>query len=388
MAGSVVDSRVPSLRESAMVSTARDAQISPAKLRSQLRLVVVIGGALFACGSQEAAADLSVAAAPGGNFALNHWSLTVPADVDGEVSGDAITIDPARLKGSNGYQSNWFYTDADGAMTFWTPVNGATTGGSSHPRSEMREQLVSGSDSHNWDECGTSILDAQLKVISVPSDNIVIVGQVHGYGIAPLVIVYFRYDPEIGSGQLIAKSQTYPEQGPPYQVHTLASGIKLGQIFLYQIKVAQGLAAVSYNNGAPATMTLDPSWDSETFYFKAGAYPHVAGTDANEGAEVRFYRLAASHPNESLAIATPAALPDASVGSAYSAVVTAGGGTGIYTWTLASGRLPAGLQLGYDGVISGTPGVGTGASRPHDVMAIVRDTHGNTATKKFSILIQ
>jgi hypothetical protein len=350
----------------------------------------LVAAAALTIVAPHAHADLEAAIAPGGNFALNHWSLTVPADTpDGtSTSGEAVTIDASDLKGSRGYQANWFYTDADGAMTFWTPVDGATTGGSSHPRSELREQLVSGLDSHNWNGSGTSILDAQLKIISVPSDGIVIVGQVHGYGVAPLVLVYYRYDPAAQSGALIAKFQTYPVQGPPYQVHTLASGIKLGRTFRYRIRVAQNVASASYNDGTPATMAMDPSWNRETLCFKAGAYLHMAGGSADEGAEVRFYRLAASHPDEGLFIATPSALADGAAGVAYAAQLSAGGGSGRYTWTLVSGKPPAGLTLGKGGTIGGTLATTAVSATPHDFMAIVCDTHGNTAAKKFSILVR
>jgi hypothetical protein len=55
---------------------------------------------------------------------------------------------------------------------------------------------------------------------------------------------------------------------------------------------------------------------------------------------------------------TTTSLPDGKVGSAYSATLTATGGTPPYTWTLESGiegSLPTGLTLSTAGVISGTP---------------------------------
>ena len=57
---------------------------------------------------------------------------------------------------------------------------------------------------------------------------------------------------------------------------------------------------------------------------------------------------------------TTATLPDGIVGTAYSQVLAAQGGTPPYTWTLAAGNLPGGLSLNpSSGTLSGTP---TGAS--------------------------
>jgi len=52
---------------------------------------------------------------------------------------------------------------------------------------------------------------------------------------------------------------------------------------------------------------------------------------------------------------TTTSLPDATVGTAYNATLTASGGTPPYIWSIVSGQLPAGLALSSTGVISGTP---------------------------------
>lgn len=55
-----------------------------------------------------------------------------------------------------------------------------------------------------------------------------------------------------------------------------------------------------------------------------------------------------------LSIATTS-LPSATYGSSYNQSLTATGGTGPYTWSIASGNLPAGITLSSSGVLSGTP---------------------------------
>ncbi|WP_280352045.1 polysaccharide lyase family 7 protein [Pseudomonas sp. BN414] len=343
-------------------------------------------GCLLAGNSQ---ADLYKGVAPGGNFALENWNITVPQDADGGTSGTAVTVRPDQLSGPYGYESRWFRTDSqDGAMTFWAPVNGATAGGSSSPRAELREMLDPSNLGMTWNGAGESVQDALLKVTQVPSDGIVIVGQVHGYGSAPLILVYYRYDAALGTGRVIAKLQGTPVQGPPYTNHVLATDVDLGETFSYQMRVGKNVAMASANGGAVARMVMDPSWNGETFYFKAGAYLHMHGSSATEGGRVKFYRLAASHPNDGLQINSPAALPSAAAGQPYLAQLYSTGGRGGATWRLVSGHPPAGLKLSRDGVVSGTPETRAVSPVAHWFVAQVSDVNGSTHHKKFSILVR
>ena len=52
---------------------------------------------------------------------------------------------------------------------------------------------------------------------------------------------------------------------------------------------------------------------------------------------------------------TTTSLPAANVGISYSQQMTATGGVSPYTWSVATGSLPAGLTLSSGGLISGTP---------------------------------
>jgi hypothetical protein len=70
---------------------------------------------------------------------------------------------------------------------------------------------------------------------------------------------------------------------------------------------------------------------------------------------------------------------------AYSAVLSAIGGTGAYTWSISSGSLPPGLSLNSSqGVISGTPT----ALGNYPFTAQVTDTKGLSATANLSIYIE
>ncbi|HEX6771991.1 MAG TPA: Ig domain-containing protein [Acidobacteriaceae bacterium] len=54
-------------------------------------------------------------------------------------------------------------------------------------------------------------------------------------------------------------------------------------------------------------------------------------------------------------VVTTTSLPQGQTSSVYNSSLSATGGTSPYTWTLKSGKLPAGLSLSSSGTISGTP---------------------------------
>jgi hypothetical protein len=83
-----------------------------------------------------------------------------------------------------------------------------------------------------------------------------------------------------------------------------------------------------------------------------------------------------------LAIITPA-LPTLT-SLAYSTTLAAVGGSGLYTWSLASGSpdLPAGITLSSSGVLSGTY---AGSSYSQNLVIKVTDTSGSTATATLAL---
>lgn len=81
---------------------------------------------------------------------------------------------------------------------------------------------------------------------------------------------------------------------------------------------------------------------------------------------------------------TTASLPSGTVGSAYSAGLTASGGTLPYTWSVTSGTLPAGLTLtSASGVISGTPTT----AQTYNFTVQANDSAAHVCSKALAIMV-
>ncbi|HEY3099952.1 MAG TPA: Ig domain-containing protein [Methylomirabilota bacterium] len=86
-------------------------------------------------------------------------------------------------------------------------------------------------------------------------------------------------------------------------------------------------------------------------------------------------------PQPALQITT-ASLPGATEGTPYTVMLAASGG-GSLTWSLADGSLPAGLTLGANGVVSGTP------SAPGTYTVTVRvDSGGRSTSKQLQLVVR
>ncbi|HWX65383.1 MAG TPA: putative Ig domain-containing protein [Rhodanobacter sp.] len=104
----------------------------------------------------------------------------------------------------------------------------------------------------------------------------------------------------------------------------------------------------------PAGLTLNTSTGvlsgtpsaGGTFNFTVGVHDAGAGTGSSA------YSVTVQPPT---VVVTPASLAAATQNTAYSASISASGGTAPYTYAKTSGALPAGLTLASNGTISGTP---------------------------------
>lgn len=102
---------------------------------------------------------------------------------------------------------------------------------------------------------------------------------------------------------------------------------------------------------------------SVVVHLEPGTEPTDAGTEKGAGAAMDNANDANSDLTIDLGfdaqcgtmVLSPASLPAATLGTAYSQAVLASGGIGASTFTLASGSLPPGITLSAAGTLSGTP---------------------------------
>ncbi len=228
------------------------------------------------------------------NFKLHSWKLTVPMDRNGGGDGTALEI-----KNLLGYESKYFYDAPDGAMVFVAPTNGATTSGSSYPRSELRE--MNGSLLSFWNLARGGTMTATLKADQVPilndgSDGRIIVGQIHGEEEELIRLyydndtVYFMND-QAGSNNQETKFTFKNANGQE-------PDISIGEKFSYKIDAHSDTMKVDvFADGQifSSISKINAVWQSDTLYFKAGLYLGVNELNGSGSGKASFYGLDFGH---------------------------------------------------------------------------------------------
>lgn len=118
-----------------------------------------------------------------------------------------------------------------------------------------------------------------------------------------------------------------------------------------------------------------------------GSYPvTVTATDAKITSGGQPLSISQAYtldvPAPSIAI-TPATLPGATIGAAFSQTLAAGGGVAPYAFSLTGGALPAGVTLTGDGTLAGTPT----AAGTFNLSITATDAFGQSAVQAYAWVV-
>ncbi len=229
------------------------------------------------------------------NFDLRNWRLTLPVDSSGGIGGTAVEI-PSLI----GYEnSRYFYDAPDGAMVFVAHVEGATTSGSKYARSELRE--MKGSERAAWklSEGGTMTATLEVDKVQTKSDGSqgkIVIGQIHGKN-DELVRLYYEkgtvyfVNDQAGSDNKETKFLLKNAKGQ-------TPDISLNEKFSYKIDARGDTLTVEVHADGQvysSVTRINPVWQSDTFYFKAGVYLGVNETQGTGVGQTSFYGLDFGH---------------------------------------------------------------------------------------------
>jgi hypothetical protein len=179
----------------------------------------------------------------------------------------------------------YFWTDGTDGVVFMAPANGATTSGSSNPRSELREMVKGGGQEIAWNSgVGTHTLEVDLKITARPtrSDgmNPIVVAQIHDadddFTVARLH----------GADLLATDGDSIPLG------NVLIANYVLGTRFLLKLQASSAGVRYYINN----VLKLTVAGTKEGCYFKTGAYTQANPSNGGSGSgEVHIYSVRVTH---------------------------------------------------------------------------------------------
>lgn len=231
-----------------------------------------------------AASDPSCA--PGGNFDLSFWNLQLPTGSQGSPD----TIKSKDLQGCEGHTDSNFFTDkTNGDIILLAPgdpssTGCATTSGSDHCRTELREVEPDSGSNAAWSPKGTNTLQVTMTVVEADDGNHgTAIGQVFASKASkPLAEMYYSTDGEIVVG--VKPNET------GNQVVTELGNVPVGTKFDYELSYSNDILMITINGEATELDTFE--WESPACYFKSGNYNQ--GKTAG-GSEVHISAITVTH---------------------------------------------------------------------------------------------
>ncbi|WP_190285618.1 putative Ig domain-containing protein [Montanilutibacter psychrotolerans] len=234
-------------------------------------------------------------------------------------------------------------------------------------------------------------LPAGLAITSSTTDSVTVSGTPTQTG--SFALIASATDSSTGNGPFFQSQGFTLDVIPPTLVLTPPTGTltaPYGAAYSQAFTASGGTAPYSYalNSGSlPTGMTFNAGTGTLSGTpTQTGNFPiTVMATDSSTGATAPYsvtvgYTLEVPAPTIVIA---PAALPDGTAGTAYSQTITASGGIGPYTISLAAGTLPAGVTLSSGGDLSGTPT----DSGTFNITVQAQDANGETGSRAYSLTI-
>ncbi len=248
------------------------------------------------------------------NIDLSNWKVTLPI-------GNPTSVRPPEILdyATNETLKPFFYNDSiDGSLVFYA-YPGASTANSSYSRTELREQMVAGSDHVNW----TFAQGGRMRgVLSVPEISVdengkphkVIVMQIHGRltdeqrdligeednNAPPILKIYWD------KGRIRIKTKVVKDLDATYEelLHTNAWGDDEGYTipvdvghdkFTLEVIISDGVMEIVFNElySIVYNSIHIQKWGIFENYFKAGNY--FQSKDDGSFARVKYFELEVSH---------------------------------------------------------------------------------------------
>ena len=246
---------------------------------------------------------------------LNNWKVTLPIGKPSEIKPPAI-LDYPNVE----VLKDFMYNDStDGSLVFYTHP-GASTRNSSYSRTELREQMVSGSNNTNWTFAQGGRMKGTLAVADVSTEkngkpSKVIIMQIHGRltneqrdligeddnNAPPVLKIYWDKggrirvktkelkDVNVSETALLKTSAWTDDKG-----HNFKTNVGKEK-FTLEVIASEGRLEVILNENE--SVVYDnihmQKWGVFENYFKAGNYLQSKAPDSF--AKVKYYNLTISH---------------------------------------------------------------------------------------------
>jgi len=253
------------------------------------------------------------------NIDLSNWKVTIPI---ANEKGKPFEVSPPEILdyGNNENLHRYMYNDSSkGTLVFYTEPTSSTTKNTKYSRSELREQMESGSNSTNWtfEQGGTMKGKLAVKRISRASDgkhHRTIIMQIHGRltneqreligkddNDAPPILKIYWDKGKIRVKTKILKNINTPDNAVLFKdAWGDDEGFNFEQEvgfskFTLEVRVSKGKLVVVLNNNefkVYENIHMD-KWGVFENYFKAGNY--LQTRDEGAFAEVHYYELEVTH---------------------------------------------------------------------------------------------